>query len=121
MSATSSRAGAACLRLVEQRVRDLRRTGARVGKRAPVEQFAIVRALADRSAKRIAGIPGRAAIEMRADLADARDQDPCASAIDARTRRTLISPRIAGGNASMSAAACLSSAAFRAEPASADA
>ena len=109
------------LRLVEQRVRDLRGTGTRVGKRAPIEQLAVVRALADRRVERIAGVPGRTLIEMRTDLGDARDQVPCAWAIDARTRRTLISPRIAFGNPSISAAASLSFAAFRGEPASADA
>jgi hypothetical protein len=108
-------------RLVEQRVRDLRGAGARVSERPPIEQRRVVAALTNGFAKRVARIPRRAVIEMRADLADARDQDPCASAIDARTRPMLISPRIAGGNPSMSAAACLSSAAFCGEPASADA
>ena len=94
---------------------------ARMRQGAPVEQFRVSRMIRGGLAKRIAGIPGRPAIEIRADLGDARDQDPCASAIHARTRRTPISPRIVGGNPSMSAAACLSSAAFRGDPASADA
>ena len=95
--------------------------GPRVRKGAPVQQLAVTGPLLNRVAKVIARVPGRAAVQMLANLADGRDQDPCASAIDARTRPTLMSARIGAGNASMIAAACLSSAAFPGERASADA
>ncbi len=109
------------LRFVQQRACPLACAGTGVRKRAPVEELRIAGMGRDLLAERITGIPRRAALEVAADLVDARAQDPCASVIRARKRLTLISRRIAGGNRSMSAAACVSSAAFPGEPASADA
>ena len=109
------------LRFVEQRACTLACAGAGVRKRAPVEKLRIARMGSDPLAECVAGIPRCAALEVAADLVDARAQDPCASVIRARKRLTLISRRIAGGNRSMSAAACFSSATFPGEPASADA
>ena len=109
------------LRFVQQRACAPAGAGTGVRKRAPVEKLRVAGTGNDPLAEHIAGIPRRAALEVAADLVDARAQDPCASVICARKRLTLISPRIAGGNRSMSAAACFSSAAFPGEPASADA
>ena len=108
------------LRPVEQCVRNLRGTRARMRERAEVKQLRVVRTYGDCRVKRIAGVPRRTAIEMRADVVDERRQDACASAICSRMRRTLIRLRICEGSASIRDAACLSSADFCEDPASAD-
>ena len=102
-------------------MRGPRRAGARMGERAVVEQLAVVRPLGDGIAKGVARIPRRAAVEMSADVVDRRDQDALASAIWERNRRTLIRLRICAGSTSRSDPACLSSADFCGDPASADA
>lgn len=109
------------LRFVQQRACTLACAGTSVRKRAPVQKLRIARMRSDPLAECVAGIPRRTALEVTADLVDARAQDPCASVIRVRKRLTLISRRIAGGSESISRAACASGEAFTAGAASADA
>ena len=73
------------------------------------QELRVVRLRERRLAERVARIPWRAAVEMRANRLDARDQDPCASAIHARSRRVLTRSRIGCGKRSMIAAASANS------------
>jgi len=109
------------LGLVEERMRNARRAGARMSKRAVIEQLAVVARFRDSLAERVARIPRRTAVEMRADVVDRRGQDARASAIWERSRRTLIRLRTACGRPSTRATASFSSAAACGEAAIADA
>ena len=86
----------------------------------PVVKLSVGRCAGNGILKCVASVPRRAAVEVRANRLDARNQDPCASAIDARNLRVLISVRNGAGNASSTAAACRSSALLSDDCASAD-